>query len=459
MSKRILSIILTMIMVLACVPTTALFIHAAEGEPTIYVMEDVYGKPGETVAVKVGFKNITKNIQQFQIQLTAGEAAVVSSIALPMTPAPEFGGTGFATGSTGEFGFACGAFSFTPDSYVTVYVTIPESATVGDEYALELSPSPKFVDVLKWEGGESAEGNIAFEGATLFVADDAAIFNLNYEWEVIDEAAGTARLLSYVGDATEVAVPSVAYGDGTTGTDGKEYTVVELFGSNETFDGVFSGNETVTSITIPESVKVINEYAITECTALTKLVVKSPDLEIVENDGETFLHYFVNKKTGYIVPEELVIYSYESATSKIWADEYGVSFENLFAFVGAQQGDGSLRFIGAVSDLDYRKVDLEIAVAETSKTYKNAGKWVYTTLNGTVNGEVVPVVTTSESVATETGAELVSDFTYLYGYAIEEIPATGTFTFTVTPSAITEGGVTVYGKSVTVTYINGQLAA
>ena len=456
MNKRVLAVFLSIVMVLACFPMLAY----AGDEPTICVLEDVYGKPGDTVAVKVGFKNATKNIQEFQVKLSAGDAAVVASIALQMTPTPELGGGGFANGNTGVFGFACGVGSFSPNSYATVYVTIPETASVGDEYALDISAAEAFPEVLKWEGDVSAEGNVAFEGAKLHVVDDAAIFNMTYVWEVIDEEAATARLISYMGADTEVIVPSVAYGNGTTGTEGKEYTVVELYGDNEECEGVFSNNETVTSITIPESVKVINEYAITECTELTKLVIKSPDLEIVEDDYDTFLHYYV-KKNVYKIPENLVIHSYESATIKTWIDEeeHDVAFENLFAFVGAQQGDDSVRFIGAVMDIDYRMIDLEITVTETSKNYTNIGKWVYTTLNGTVNGEVVPVVTTSQSVADETDVTLISGYAYLYGYAIEGIPATGTYTFTVTPSAITAGGVTVYGKSVTVTYTNGQLVA
>ena len=74
-------------MVLACVPATALTATAEDTTPTIYVMEDVYGKPGETVAVQVGFKNTNgKNIQQFQANISAGEAAINQTTAISVTP-------------------------------------------------------------------------------------------------------------------------------------------------------------------------------------------------------------------------------------------------------------------------------------------------------------------------------------------------------------------------------------
>ena len=475
MNKRVFAMFLSFIMLLACLPASVLFIHADEALPTIYVMEDVYGIPGETVKVKIGFKNTAgKNIQQFEANLSAGEATVLRDTALKITPTPALGGTGFSNPS-GRFGFACGIGSFTPDSYATLYVTIPETAVFGDTYDLTLSEAinlvpedpndpnspmvetPTFPEILKWEGGISAEGNVAFEGAALHVVDEAYIFNMDYEWEVIDEDAGTARLLSYRGNDNGVVVPSTAFGNGVTGTDGKEYTVVELYGDNETYDGIFSGNETVTSIEIPESVKIINEYAITECTALEKLIVKSPDVEIIENDGDTFLHYYAGKKEGYKVSESLVIHSYESATIKTWADDNDAGFENLFAFVGAQQGDDAIRFIGAVANLEYRRIDLAISVAEADKAFSNPTMMVYRTLNGTVDGELTPVVTTDAAVAEDAGAYLVNGYNYLFGYAITGVPTTGTYSFEITPTAVTKGGVTVTGEIITVQYVDGQL--
>ena len=63
--------------------------------------------------------------------------------------------------------------------------------------------------------------------------------------------------------------------------------------------------------------------------------------------------------------------------------------------------------------------------------------------------------TTEQGFAAEvTAAEL--NGTYLFALAIENVPATGTFTFTVTPYAKALDGTTVYsGASYNVTYTNG----
>ncbi|MBE6671942.1 MAG: hypothetical protein E7599_00265 [Ruminococcaceae bacterium] len=610
MRKRILSFVLTLLMVLACVPATALTATAEDTTPTIYVMEDVYGKPGETVAVKVGFKNTNgKNIQQFQATISAGEAAINQTTAISATPMPEGGGAGVVN-DNGSFSFACGVGSFTPETYFTIKVTIPEDAKDGDVYDLSLSVSADFSEVLRWEDGTSASGNVSFEGAKLYVTrydpvtvsvadtvayvgdktirvpvmisasngklasctqlsfsisgtaadkveidpyaskefaikgnnesyvtvlpvarsfslgfaggfenavaptDDFRIFELvftvvtplddddtfvvtpfgsdpfkaygedatetvplfvkeyvagtvstvlPYEWAVLDEEAATAELILYTGSASEVTIPSTIRGDGTIGTDGKEYTVVSLYGEEKKvgkryeYYGVFYENSTVTDIRIPESVKTVHELAISECVNLKTLTVMSPDLEITEDYGETFLYCFVEDTEEYVLPEGLVIKSYESATIKTWADDNEATFDNLIKLVGEQKGDNGIRFIGGVSDLEYKNVDFSVHVVETDKTYSKAATSVYKTFRGAVNGTMKPVVTTVGSVSEETGAHLIEDFSYLFGYAITGVPTEGRFTFEVTPTAVTGGGVTVYGKTVTVVYENGNI--
>lgn len=606
MNKRIVSFVLMLFMVLACVPVVPFAVSADATNPTIRVMEDVYGKPGQTVAVKVGFANVQgKKIQKFEVVLSAGDATVVTTTKLQMVPAPAEG-AGYANGNNGSFGYAYGAGGFDANTYAVVEVTIPESAKDGDVYDLTLTASSKFPEALTWDNGASAD-SVVFEGAKLYVSrynpveisvqdavaeigqsqirvpvvmsatdgklascaglgfslsgsaaekvainlkackeykimgqneaytvvlpdtrsftigfasgfenavvpsgDDFRIFELvfdvlepltegdsftvtpsgvdcfkaygskgtetvtlyvseyhagtvsaklPYEWTVLDEDAATARLDLYTGNAANVVVPTTVVGNGTVGTVGKEYTVVELFGDNENYEGVFYGNETVVSIVIPESVKKIDEYAISECPELAELTVMSPDLEIVENDGETFLHYFLNKKTGYVLPEDLVIRSYESATVRAWATEYDASFFNLITLVGAQIGDEGVRFVGAVSSLYYQSVDVSISVEGTDKSFNYSATSVYRTLNGKLNGVKKPAATTVLEIAEETGAYYVDNYAYLYGYAVSGVPADGSFVFKVTPTAVTAGGATVAGETVYVRYENGKIVS
>ena len=610
MRIRIVSFVLTMLLVLACVPVATFASMAEQTTPTIYVMEDVYGKPGETVTVKIGFKNTAGNkIQQFQAVLSAGDAKIVNTPAISVTPVPKDGGAGVVN-ANGNFNYACGVGSYSADTYISIQVVIPEDAKDGDVYDLAVSKSKDFEEVMRWEGGVSLNGNVNFEGAKLYVSRYEAVtvsvadtvvsvgdtvirvpvmmsatsgklascsqiafsvsgsaaekveidayaskefkikgvnesyitilpdtrsfslgfagsfanavaptdhfqifelvFNvvtaleegdsftvsavgadpfkaygddatetvllyvkeyvsgtvttvLPYEWVVLDEEAATAELQLYTGDSAVVNVPSTIRGDGVTGTKDKEYTVVSLYGEVEKvgkkyyYYGVFYENTEVTEIRIPESVVSVHELAISDCPNLTKLTVMSPNMEIVEEEGYTFLYHYDEETEEYVLSENLVIRSYESATIREWANDNEANFLNLIALVGEQKGGEGLRFIGGIAEVEYQSVDFEIRVLEADKSFSNATTRVYKTLRGIVDGVRTPVVTTVSDVAEETGAYLIKDYSYLFGYAISGVPADGSYTFEVTPTAVTAGGVTVYGKTVIVSYEYGNI--
>lgn len=610
MRNRIISFLLMTVLLLACLPVSAFTVTADHTTPTIYVMEDVYGAPGQTVTVKVGFLNTAGNqIQKFQAVLSAGEAEICETQSIAISTVPVGGGAGVVN-SNGTFSYACGNGSFDASTYFNIQVTIPEDAKDGDVYDLSLSKSASYADVMAWQGNVSTEGKVSFEGAKLYVSrfdpvtvsvkdtvvsvgdteirvpvvmsasnaklasctqlsfmlsgsasekvainmqasknykiqgvndsyitilpeartfslgfaggfenavaptDDFKIFELvfdviedleeedsfvvtpvasdpfkaygdsatetlplyvkeyvggtvttvlPYEWVVLDEEAATAELVKYTGNSSVVNVPSTIRGDGTTGTKGKEYTVVSLYGEMEKvgkkyyYYGVFYENSLVTEIRIPESVESVHELAISECPNLTVLTVMSNDLELTEEEGETFLYYYSEGEDAYVTNDDLVIRSYESATVRAWAEENNVAFFNLLALVGEQKGEEGLRFIGGVTELEYQSVNFEIEVKSEGKYFANPSHNVYKTLNGTVNGTKKPVVTTVASVAEQTGAYLINEFAYLFGYAISGVPGEGRYVFEVTPTAVTAGGVTVYGKTVTVTYIDGVI--
>ena len=315
---------------------------------------------------------------------------------------------------------------------------------VGDQIQIDIAANE---NAFKAYGDSATDTNklyvTEFKGATLQV-------DMPYEWSVLSETDATAQLKKYIGSASVVEIPAYMVGNGTVGTAGKIYKVVDLYGSEEE-GGVFCDNTNVTVITIPESVKTVQEYAFFGCTSLKKLIVKSPDMRIMEEYGQTFLHYLSGR--NYKLLPDVVIESYESATVKAWADSNGATFKNLVAFAGVQLGSGQLRFVGAMSDLEYQNVWLEIVW--NGKTYRDAIDNVFTTLQGSVDGTERPVVTTDAEVhAVYTDAHYIEAYSYLFGY---ELAVSGNATFTVIPKATTAHGVEVGGKTVTVTYQNGQI--
>lgn len=86
-----------------------------------------------------------------------------------------------------------------------------------------------------------------------------------------------AEVLEYNGDDTEVEIPStVRYGSGGSA---QEYTVKEIAA------GAFSGNTTVTSVKIPESVTSISVSAFDGCTTLTEIAVDEGNANYQSVDG------------------------------------------------------------------------------------------------------------------------------------------------------------------------------
>ncbi len=99
-------------------------------------------------------------------------------------------------------------------------------------------------------------------------------------------------------------------------------------------------------------------------------------------------------------------------------------------FAGYQFGKNAIRFIGYTDSLEYDTIDLVITATGSEKTYTNATTKVFTTLRGTVDGEVVNVATCNSEV----DALMQLDYNHLYGYEIVNIPA-GEYTFTIVPTA------------------------
>lgn len=178
-----------------------------------------------------------------------------------------------------------------------------------------------------------------------FVVDNGSVtvgepkdeeFSPNAIGDFIYTASGNEiTITGYTGSATEVVIGS------TYIIDGVEYTVVEI-GME-----AFLENETITKVTIPESVKKIGEAAFYDCTSLTEVIVLSKDVEI---EDVALGYYYASRKEQIV--DGFTIYGYEGST----AEDYAASSDEI-TFVAIQEeepneedktiGSGTLRVFGA----------------------------------------------------------------------------------------------------------------
>lgn len=118
------------------------------------------------------------------------------------------------------------------------------------------------------------------------------------------ELSGNEMIITeYIGSATKVII------DSTYVIDGEEYTVVEIA------ESAFEANEEITSVVIPETVKIIGAYAFYDCMSLTNVTIYSTDAEI----GEVALgYYYISRREDGIV-EGFTIHGYAGSTAEAYA--------------------------------------------------------------------------------------------------------------------------------------------
>src|SRR5699024_6343549 len=85
----------------------------------------------------------------------------------------------------------------------------------------------------------------------------------------------TATLTSYTGTGGDVVIPStfsIRVVDGQTQyIEGTDYTVTAIAAGTSSSGPFYSARSTLTSITIPETMKTIGNYAFNDCTVLTEI--------------------------------------------------------------------------------------------------------------------------------------------------------------------------------------------
>jgi len=149
------------------------------------------------------------------------------------------------------------------------------------------------------------------------------------------------------------------------------------------------------------------------------------------------LHYPSMEELSVVLPEDakqlkLVAKALgaHSATGCCFGNPVLTMQAEPVGFAGYQFGKNAIRFIGYTDSLEYDTIDLVITATGSEKTYTNATTKVFTTLRGTVDGNVVNVATCNSEV----DALMQLDYSYLYGYEIVGILA-GEYTFTIVPTA------------------------
>ena len=158
-------------------------------------------------------------------------------------------------------------------------------------------------------------------------------------------------------------------------------------------------------------------------------VVPGADTKFVESDFATLTFTAIAEGTVTFVLNEDTAGASEFKGIAAEADVVITAESAPVGFAGYQLGNGTIRFVGYADSLEYDSIDLVIT-SETGKVYSNETTKVFTTLKGNIGGEVVNVATCDPEV----DAPVKLDHGYLYGYAIEGIPA-GEHTFTVVPTA------------------------
>ena len=228
----------------------------------------------------------------------------------------------------------------------------------------------------------------------------------DFEYEIHD---GSVFITGYNGTAKVLEISPTAEIDGI---------VYDVAGIAEY---AFEGNEAITSVTIPESVKTIGEGAFYDCTSLTAVTVYGRETEI----GEVALGYYrIDRKTDGVT-EGFTVYGYEGSTAEEYADS-----------------DPEIAFV-ALAEAPQECIHEYVGAETVKATCKDVGMMTYTcSVCGDVYTKEIPADAEKHVGATEirnAKAENCENSgytgdTYCTGCDEklaegEEIPATGNHTF------------------------------
>ncbi len=136
--------------------------------------------------------------------------------------------------------------------------------------------------------------------------------------------------------------------------------------------GAFSWNPVIKSITIPESVTIINENAIYVCMGLDKVIILNPKCNIMENSITNGYDCGANFEQVYF---DGTICGYENSTAQEYAEKYGYKFESLgeastttdSTITGDANGDNEINMSDAVLIMQSISNPSEYKISDSAK--------------------------------------------------------------------------------------------
>lgn len=185
----------------------------------------------------------------------------------------------------------------------TLEFAVSEDVETGTKLPIEISYDLNNYDICDYDGNIV---EFAVEDGSITVGTISANPIEDFDYEL----SGSEMIITeYIGTAAKVII-----GD-TYVIDGEEYTVVEIA------EFAFEANDNVTSVVIPDTVKVIGDYAFYDCHELTEVTIYSKDVVF----GECSLgYYYISKREDGIV-EGFTIYGYAGST----AEEYASTVDEI----------------------------------------------------------------------------------------------------------------------------------
>lgn len=255
---------------------------------------------------------------------------------------------------------------------VTLEFAVAENAEVGSVIPIEISYDLDNFDIFDFDGNQV---EFAVVNGSVTVCEKGAEESTK---NAIDDFTYTVSgnemtITGYTGDATEVNIGShytVA---------GVEYTVVAI-GME-----AFLENETITKVTIPETVKTIGEAAFYDCISLTEVVISSKDAVI----EEVALGYFYASRKEQIV-DGFTIYGYEGSTAQSYA---ATSDEITFVVIPEEPEDKPDEEVETIS-----KARLRVFGANF-KVNNGVTQTIYNYVQEFVVGETITLTATGENFA------------------------------------------------------------
>lgn len=282
---RLTAMIMLFLLVLAVIFIAIFALPNDEGQPTT--------ETNKTISGSVNFTGATDNtfyIKEVRLQEGEGEAKVLSIT-------PGYINNGFAFTEIGEVSSDNITLYFDIINATTQPFTISASWTGADDgtiYNLHETTVPAGTgeEII---ADTPATATLTLD-VTLGATNNLNLFNItidisqlriysDFEFELNDDM--TASLTAYKGAGGDVVIPNtfsvVDNGDGTQSyVEGDQYTVTEIYDASHPTLGVFYNRTDITSITLPECLTSIGDWAYVGCGEFTNIIFSTSLISIGE---------------------------------------------------------------------------------------------------------------------------------------------------------------------------------